>query len=60
MDILKTKSDKELLQSVVAEVAKAQNEIACAQGDITKARNRLKFLLVVTNDLINRQGDKQK
>lgn len=60
MDILKNKSDKELLQSVVAEVAKAQNEIACAQGDLHKARNRLKFLLVVTNDLINRQGDKQK
>jgi len=57
MDILKNKTDLELYQSILAEVAKAQNEIKCAQGDLEKARNRLSFLIVLTNDLINRQGD---
>jgi len=57
MDILNNKTDKELLQSLVAEIAKATNEIKCARGDIDKAQSRIKFLLVVAHELINRQGD---
>lgn len=57
MDVLDSKSDRELLQSLLAEVAKAKNEIRCAEADIKKANNRLAFLLVVTNLLIERQGD---
>jgi hypothetical protein len=57
MDVLDTKSDKELLQSLVAEIAKATNEIKCARGDIDKAQSRIKFLLVVVHTLIERQGD---
>jgi len=57
MDVLDTKSDKELLQSLVAEIAKATNEIKCAKGDIDKAQSRIKFLLVVAHTLIERQGD---
>jgi hypothetical protein len=58
MDILDQKSDKELLQSLVAEIAKATNEIKCARGDIDKAQGRIKFLLVLAHTLINRQqGD---
>ena len=59
MDILDRKTDKELLQSIVAEIAKANNEIRCAQGDLNKAQSRLNFLVVVANKLIDRTGDKQ-
>ena len=57
MDVLDTKTDRQLLESLVAEVAKATNEIRCAQGDIDKAQGRIKFLLVLAHTLIDRQGD---
>jgi len=57
MDILDSKTDKELLESLVAEVAKATNEIKCARGDIDKAQSRIKFLLVIAHTMLNRQGD---
>jgi hypothetical protein len=57
MDLLDNKSEKELLESVIAEIAKAANEIKCAKGDLEKAHNRVKFLLVLTHELINRQKD---
>lgn len=57
MDILDNKSDKELLQSLVAEIAKATNEIRCAKADIDKAQSRIRFLLVLSHTLLNRQGD---
>jgi hypothetical protein len=57
MNILDKKTDNELHQSLLAEVAKASNEIKCARQDIDKASNRLNFLLVVINNLINRKKD---
>jgi len=57
MDLLDNKSDKELLESVIAEIAKATNEIKCAKGDLEKAQNTVKFLLVLTHKFINRQKD---
>jgi hypothetical protein len=57
MDILDKKSDRELLTSLLAEMAKANNEIKCAQADLNKAQNRMKFLLLLANILIERQGD---
>jgi hypothetical protein len=57
MDVLDNKTDKELLQSLVAEIAKCTNELKCARGDIEKAQGRVKFLLVMAHELINRQGD---
>ena len=57
MDILDSKTDKELLASILAELAKARNEVACAQKDIVKAQGRIGFLLVVANTLINRKED---
>jgi hypothetical protein len=55
MDFLHNKSDSELLTSLLAEVAKATNEIKCAQGDLVKAQGRLQFTLAVINTLINRK-----
>lgn len=57
MDLLDKKTDKEILQSVLAETAKTTNELQCAQKDINKAQSRLSFLIVMANELIKRQGD---
>jgi hypothetical protein len=57
MDILDTKSDSELLRSIVAELAKARNELACAKGDMDKAHSRINFLLAVANTIINRSKE---
>jgi len=57
MDIIDSKTDEEIIRSIIAEVAKANNELNCAQNDIKKARNRLAFLIMLTNKLIDRQGD---
>jgi hypothetical protein len=57
MQILDDKSDSELLESLIQEIAKATNELRCAKADIDKAQSRIKFLLVLAHTLINRQGD---
>ena len=57
MDILDRQNDEELLRSLLAEVAKANNEVNCAANDLKKARNRLSFLIVIANKLIDRTGD---
>lgn len=57
MDILDQKTNDDLLKSLLAELAKANNELKCARQDLDKATSRLGFLLVVTNTLINRQKD---
>ena len=57
MDILDQKTDRELEQSLLAEVAKDSNEIKCARQDLEKATGRLSFALAVANKLINRQKD---
>jgi hypothetical protein len=57
MDILDSKNDKELLQSLIAESAKITNELKCAKGDIEKAQSRIRFLMVIAHTMINRQKD---
>ena len=57
MDVLDNKTDAELYRSLLSEVAKAKSEITCAKADIAKASNRLSFLLVLVNTLIDRSGD---
>jgi len=54
MDILDSKTDQELYRSLIAELAKARNELACAQTDLNKATGRLNFLLVIANELTHR------
>jgi hypothetical protein len=56
MDILKSKTDTALLQSLIAEVAKARNELGCAEADIKKATGRISFLVALVNELINRKN----
>jgi len=54
-DLMDSKSDEELLLSMIAEIAKAGNEISCAKRDIDKATSRLNFLVVLANKLIERR-----
>jgi len=55
MDILNNKSDQEILESILAEIAKSTNEIRCAQGDIHKANGRMSFAIAALNELLNRK-----
>jgi hypothetical protein len=55
MELLDKKTDKELLDSLMAEVAKSSNEIKCAQQDIAKVQSRLSFALVLINELRAKQ-----
>ena len=57
MDLLDSKTDQELLSSLLAELAKANNEIKCAKADLDKATSRMKFLILLANILIDRQKD---
>lgn len=57
MDVLKELTEKELLQSMLAETAKTLNEINCSIKDVNKARNRLTFQIAVINEMINREED---
>ena len=56
-NLLDKKTNNELLRSLLAEVAKANNELNCATNDLKKARNRLSFTIAVTNKLIERGED---
>jgi hypothetical protein len=55
MDVLDRKTDTEIVRTMLAEIAKASNELRCARGDLEKAHNRVNFLLVLANKMIERQ-----
>lgn len=57
MDIIDSKTDKELLESLISEVAKSNNELRCARKDVDKAQNRIKFVTMLLHKLMDRQGD---
>jgi len=44
----------DILKSMEMEIAKAKNEVKCAQGDIAKANNRIAFCLSAIHNLTNR------
>ena len=43
-----------MMESLIAEVAKAMNEIRHAQDDLDKADSRLRFILAAIHNLKNR------
>jgi hypothetical protein len=55
MTVIDSKTSDELLRSLLAENAKATNELRCAQGDLNKAQSRLTFTVALLNELIKRQ-----
>lgn len=58
MSILDEKTNRELYDSLLAEIAKASNEIRSAEADVRKAQNRLKFAILLANTLIERTEDR--
>ena len=59
MNIIDSKTNDELLESLLAELAKASNELRCAKDDIAKVQSRLSFVLALANTMIRRKGDSQ-
>ena len=57
MEMLENKTDQELIATMIAEIAKAQNELNCAKRDIEKALSRQQFVLVLQNTLKHRHQD---
>ena len=57
MDLLDNKREEDLLDAMLPEIAKAQNEIRCARRDLEKATNRMSFILLIVNKLIDRKKD---
>jgi hypothetical protein len=57
MNVLDNKSNDELLQSLIAEIAKASGELKCARGDIEKAQGRIKFCILLAHTIIDRSKD---
>lgn len=57
MDVIDSKTTNQLLLSLLAETAKATNELRCAQADVNKAQSRLQFSVAVLNQLIERTKD---
>lgn len=62
MQIWENHSTPEILKSIEQELAKAQNEIRCAAGDLNKAKNRLSFATTALHALKKRDttGDMKK
>lgn len=60
MQILKDLQNNQLHHTIIKEVAKARNEIKCAESDIKKANSRLSFLIVIANELLSRTDIKEK
>lgn len=54
MQIWNEHNPAEILQSLEAEIAKAQNEIKCAERDLNKAQGRLQFALSGLHNLKDR------
>ena len=54
MQIWNNKTIPEILQSMEMEIAKAQNELRCAERDIRKAQNRVAFTISALHNLKER------
>ena len=52
-----TKAKMNFLKSLLASVAKAQNEIRSAEADINKAIKRNQFNIMLINKMIERETD---
>ena len=57
MSLIDEKTDSELIESLIAETAKAQHELSCSKADLIKAQNRIRFVLMVLHKLTNRLGE---
>jgi septal ring factor EnvC (AmiA/AmiB activator) len=54
MQIWKEKTIPEIIKSMEMEIAKAKNELRCAEKDMSKAQNRIAFTLSAIHNLKDR------
>lgn len=54
MKVIDSKTDDEILRSLVAETAKTSAELRCAKQDIETAQTRAAFAILLLNELIDR------
>ncbi len=54
MEIWNRNTTQDILKSLETELAKAQNEINCAKGDVQKASSRVAFCLSAIHELKKR------
>lgn len=54
MKVWENHSYQEILQSLEVELAKAQSEMRCAEADISKAKNRIAFIITAIHHLKNK------
>jgi len=54
-DLIDTKSDKDIIKSLLAELAKSKAELSCARNDLDKMNSRLSFSIVLVNRLLARK-----
>tara|TARA_X000001382_G_C3152695_1_gene173486 strand:+ start:413 stop:595 length:183 start_codon:yes stop_codon:yes gene_type:complete len=59
MEILTDLNNNQLHHTIIKEVAKARNEMKCAESDLKKANSRLGFLIVIANELLTRTDKKE-
>lgn len=59
MNVVDSKSSEELLRSLLAEAAKSQNELRCAQADLRKTQSRLQFVIAIINQMLDRLEENQ-
>jgi hypothetical protein len=57
--IFDDKTDREIYESIEAEVAKALSEIRCAKNDLAQAETRMRFVLKTSHYLQERFDDKE-
>lgn len=51
---------EEILQSLEMELAKAQNELRCAEADLAKSKNRIAFTLSAIHSLKDRDLEEKQ
>lgn len=54
MNVLKELNTKQLAASLKEAVAKSRNEIRCAERDLKTVQNRLEFVMLLVEELENR------
>lgn len=57
-DLIELKTTEEIAVSILAEIAKARNELRCAAGDVEKAQSRLTFAIRAVNVIIDRKDER--
>lgn len=54
MQVWDNLSTTEVIKTLEQELAKARNELKCAQADVRKAQNRLSFVMTAVHALLTR------